>query len=166
MSGDSVEPKPEGLDEVDPTDAEEAWRPSFSRSDPEPILAARARTIEHMRHLLAGATASLALAGCSSPDGPKLDDKAATSGGTPPDPSVTAATATGSPHSSALPISPSAAPSASESVKDAGAPDAAPKPPTVRHPMRKPHGYEVVDMLPPPPFFFRRKRKQKKDPKA
>ena len=166
MSGDSVEPESSSLREADSTDAEEAWRPSFSRGDPEPVLAARARTLEHMRHLLAGATASLALAGCSSPDGPKLDGKAATSGGTPPDPSFTAATATGSPSASALPISPTAAPSAGESVRDAGARDAAPKPPTVRHPMRKPHGYEVVDMLPPPPFFFRRKRKQKKDPKA
>lgn len=163
MSGEPPEDGSREPRESEPPGFADRWQSSFGRDDPEPALPARARTLEHLRHLLLGATATLALGGCSSGDAPKLDAKASGSAAPDPAPGITTATASESSlvTASALPMAPSAAPSASESPRDAGTP--APKPPTVRHPTRKSSGYEVVDMLPPPPFFFRRKRKQKKE---
>jgi hypothetical protein len=133
------------------------------RPPTEAPLPARARAVEHLHKLLAGATATLAMAGCSSPD----------RSGAPPTSAAPASSA--SPSGTAeLPIAPSgsasAAPSAVPEIVDAGdgkvdagavdagQPDAGKPVPKARH--RQSSGYEVVDMLPPPPFYFRRKKKK------
>ena len=131
--------------------------------------AARARTLLHMKSLLAGATASIAIAGCSSRDGASLDAGVA-SASTIPGPSSSAVGSASTLASAPSPVPPptssaSAAPSASASaeIRDAGTPH--PPKPVVAHPPR-PSGYEVVDMLPPPPMLLilrRRKKKPKKE---
>ncbi len=135
---------------------------------------ARARTVEHMRTLLAGATASIALAGCSSSDAGKHDAGGSAaplpSVAEPPAPSSADAVSPGASSSPALLDGGVDAGGVDGGIVDAGMVDGgsvdAGRPdagrPVVKHPQRRPSGYEVVDMLPPPPFFFRRRREKKK----
>lgn len=114
-----------------------------------PPSAARARTMEHMKRLVAGVTSSVALVGCS--DAP---DAATTSSSKPADKTSATATATATVTSTATATATATATVSEPTDPTSSATGSAIASQTTKKtvtPPRPPTGYMVVDPMPMPP---------------